>query len=136
MSKSYSSCLHTFNGCTTPSNEQWQDVVVLNEEAIVPGNTIKEEHWEKDKRYDDVILRLYSKMGHSEYTEHTIEGFYQELENARNGIRRNNLPHLTRVLEKAYQEVYGGVTPNTTSDDRASNDKTISLLLNSEGSLR
>lgn len=133
----YPSALSKNNNCpwaTTPNNWKFQEVVVMNEDAVSYGNTVKAEHWERDQKFEERIEYYFQGMGRQGITDSSIMGFYSELAAAYRGERSNNMPHLRRVFAKAYDDIYN--TTITPTIEQMMKDRALELFLSSEGSLK
>lgn len=130
------SCLHSERGETIPVNMKWKDIIVGDEDNNIPGYSITEWHWERDKAFEDRLLEYYSKMGDKKYTNHTMDDYQRELADAERGIRENNRYHLNRIFNKAFDEVYRGGDWGQPEDQKVPHDRMVSFFLKTEGVIR
>lgn len=130
-------CSHPFGpeGTTTPANEVWNFPPVKDDDADIPGYSITEAHWERDKRFEDRLMTHYSRMASDAYGGANMENYKKEYADALKGIRSNNKHHLERIFRKAYEEVYlAGDLDKEESPDRV-HDRTVRTFLATDGVL-
>lgn len=131
-------CKHPFGaqGTSTPANEVWNFPPVMDDDAHIPGYSIKDWHWERDKKFEERLLTHYARMASDTFGGATMENYKKEYGDALRGIRSNNRHHLERIFKKAYEETYlAGDLDAEDSKDRV-HDQAVKFFLATEEVLR